>query len=131
MNFLKKLDHNLWTALIVTLVAILGFLSSCFLISSNYQDIPFGFLLSGGIIALIYVGCYFFNLIDKRNGTTIFTIISMSFRLVVLLVSLILIFFMYYRWNIKLFNVFVFIGMYSLSIILLCISFVFRKIGKE
>ena len=131
MNFLKKLDHNLWTALIVTLVAILGFLSSCFLISSNYQDIPFGFLLSGGIIALIYVGCYFFNLIDKRNGTTIFTIISMSFRLVVLLVSLILIFFMYYRWNIKLFNVFVFIGVYSLSIILLCISFVFRKIGKE
>ena len=131
MSFLKKLDHNLWTALIVTLVAILGFLSSCFLISSNYQDIPFGFLLSGGIIALIYVGCYFFNLIDKRKGTTIFTIISMSFRLVVLLVSLILIFFMYYRWNIKLFNVFVFIGVYSLSIILLCISFVFRKIGKE
>ena len=127
MNFLKKLDHNLWTALIVFNVGVLGFLASCFLISSNLQDIPFGFLLAGGVIAFIHVVSYFLTLIDKRRGTTTFTIIAVMLRLVFLLVALVFIALMYYRWDIKLFNMFVFVGMYTLGIIVLCLTFIFIK----
>ena len=91
MKLFKKLDHNLWTALVVLVVSLIGFVSSCFLISSEYQDIPFGFLLSGGIISLVHVISYFLALIDLRRGTATFTILSMGIRLVVLITSLLLI----------------------------------------
>ena len=131
MKLFKKLDHNLWTALVILVVSLIGFASSCFLISGEYQDIPFGFLLSGGIISLVHVISYFLALIDLRRGTATFTILSMGIRLVVLITSLLLIILMYYKWDIKLFNVFVFIGIYTLGIIVLCFSFVIRKEGKE
>lgn len=127
MKFIKKLDHNLFTAIVVAGVAILGFLASCFLISTNLQDIPFGFLLAGGILAAVHLLSYLLHTIDKRRGTSIFTILSMGIRLMVLLVSLVLIALMNYKWDLKLFNMFVFVGMYTFGIIVLCVSFIIIK----
>ena len=131
MNFLKKLDQNLLTAIIILVIALIGFASSSFLIFTDLQHIPFGFLLSGGIIAFIHLISYLLVLLDKRNGTTMFSIASISMRLVILLGSLLLIILMYYRWDIKLFNVFVFVGMYTVSIITFCLTFVLSKDRKE
>ena len=131
MNFLKKLDQNLLTAIIILVIALIGFGCSSFLIFTDLQHIPFGFLLSGGIIAFIHLISYLLVLLDKRNGTTMFSIVSISMRLVILLGSLLLIVLMYYRWNIKLFNVFVFVGMYTVSIITFCLTFVLSKDRKE
>ena len=131
MNFFKKLGHNLSTALIILVIALIGFASSAFLISTDLRHIPFGFLLSGGILAVIHVLSHLLVKLDERRGSSIFTIISMILRLVIILTSLLLICFMYYRWDIKLFNVFVFVGMYTLGIVVLCLSFVFIKDGKE
>ncbi len=127
MNFFQKLDHNIWTAFVVLGVSLIGFACSCFLISTDMQDIPFGFLLAGGIIAFIHVFSFLMTLIDKCRGTTVFTIIAMIFRLVVVLASLVVVALMYYKWNIKLFNIFVFVGMYTVGVIVLCITFIFKK----
>ena len=131
MNFLKKLDHNLMTAIVLAGVGLLGFLASCFLISTELQDIPFGFLLAGGFIGVVHVISYLFTLADKRRGTATFTIIAMALRLALLLLALILIALMNYVWGIKLFNFFVFVGMYTLGIIVLALTFIFDKDGKD
>lgn len=131
MNFLKKLDHNLLTAIILASVGILGFLASCFLISTDLQDIPFGFLLAGGFIALVHIISYLFTLLDRKRATATFTIIAMALRLILLLFALIIIALMNYEWGIKLFNMFVFVGMYTLGIIVLALTFIFDKDGKE
>ena len=131
MNFLKKLDHNLLTAIILASVGVLGFLASCFLISTDLQDIPFGFLLAGGFIALVHIISYLFTLLDRKRATATFTIIAMALRLILLLFALIIIALMNYEWGIKLFNMFVFVGMYTLGIIVLALTFIFDKDGKE
>ena len=127
MKLLRKLGHNLVTAFAILIISIIGFACSAFLIPSELRSIPYGFLLAGGILALIHVISHLLTAIDVRRGSSIFTIISMIVRLTLTLASLLLICFMYYRWNIKLFNVFVFVGVYTAGIIILCLSFIFLK----
>lgn len=131
MNFLKKLDNSLLTAVIVLTTSIIGFAASSFLITSSNKDIPFGFLLSGGTIALLHVVSSLLVRIDVKRGSSIFSIISIAMRLVVLLTSMIIIMLMSYRWNLKLFNIFVFIGVYTFSVIIYMLTFIFRKNRKE
>ena len=131
MKLIKKLGNNLFTAIAVLIIAIIGFASSAFLISTNLQDIPFGFLLSGGIIAFIHIISHFLVKVDEIRGSAVFTVLSIIVRFVILTASLILIGLMYYRWGLKYFNIFVFVGVYTLAIITLCISFVINKEGKE
>ena len=127
MTFLKKLDNDLLTTFVVLGVSLIGFCSTAFLISSSYIDIPLGFLLSGGILAFIHVLSFFLKRLDVKKETTVFTITAISLRLVLLIVSLMLITFMYYRWGIQLFNVFVFVGMYTASIIIYMLTYIFIK----
>jgi len=131
MKLLKKLDRNLLTAIITLLISIIGFACSSFLISSDLKDIPLGFLLSGGVISLVYVLSYLFVRIDIKRGSTVFSILSLGIRLVVILTTLLLLAFMYYRWDIRLFNIFVFVGVYTASIITFCLTFILVKDGKE
>lgn len=130
MKLFKKLDHNLLTAIIMTGVGVLGFLASCFLISTDLQDIPFGFLLAGGVIAGVHMLSFGLNMIDRRRATATFTIMAMFLRLVILFVALIFIALMNYKWNMRLFNMFVFVGMYTLGIIVLALTFIFDKDGR-
>lgn len=127
MKLLRKLGHNLVTAFAILIISIIGFACCAFLIPTELKSIPYGFLLAGGILALIHVISHLLTVIDVRRGSSIFTIISMIVRLTLTLASLLLICFMYYRWNIKLFNVFVFVGVYTAGIIILCLSFIFLK----
>lgn len=131
MKLFKKLDHNLLTAIILVGVGVLGFLASCFLISSDLQDIPFGFLLAGGVLGAVHALSFGLNEIDRRRGAATFTIMAMFLRMMILLITLILIALMNYRWNIKLFNMFVFVGMYTLGIIVLSLTFIFDKDGRK
>ena len=131
MKFLRKLDNNLLAALIVYFVSILGFACSSFLISTSLIDIPLGFLFSGGVIGSLYLLTFFFGKLDERTGRNIFGIISIGVRLFVIIGVMILIAFMYYRWEIKIFNLFVFIGIYSLGVISFVLLHLLNKEGKE
>ena len=130
MKFLRKLDSHLLTFLIVLAIGIVGFASTSFLLNSKYIDIPLGFALSGALISLTYVMSHFFLVIDKRKGTSTFAIVAITLRLVIVLTSLLLLFLMYYRWQIKLFNVFVYVGVYTAAVIAFLLINALNK-GKE
>ena len=130
MKFLKKLDSLLLTSLIVVVVTLIGFVSTSFLLASKYIDIPLGFLLSGGVIASIYALSHYLVSVDKRRGSATFSIIAITLRLVIVMIVLVFMFLLYYKWNIKLFNVFVFIGTYTFAVIVFGLINVFNK-GKE
>jgi len=130
MKFLKKLDSQLLTSLIVGIASIIGFASTSFLLNSTDKDISLGFLLSGGVIASIYALSHYLLVLDKRRGTATFSIVAITLRLVLVMVALVLMFLLYYKWNIKLFNVFVFIGVYTFAVMVFGLINILNK-GKE
>ena len=131
MKLIRKLDNNLFTALVVFLTSLVCFGATSFMLISSYIHIPLGFLLSGGIITVLYIASYLLVRLDEKRGSSIFSIISIIMRLVVLLVSLTIVMLMYYRWNIKLFNVFVFVGIYTFGTVVYMLATMLRKNGKE
>ncbi len=130
MKLLRKLDSHLLTALIVFMTGVVGFAVTSFLLNTKYLDIPLGFILFSGIVALIYVLSHLLLAIDRRRGTATFSIIAITLRLVVMAVVLLMFFLLYYRWNVKLFNIFVLIGMYSVGVITFLLINLFNE-GKE
>ena len=127
MKLLKKLDNNLLSSIIVYGLSILGFVISSFLISTSYKDIPFGFLFSGGVIGTLYLISCLLGKIDTKNEKSVWSIVAINIRLLVIIGVMIIIAFMNYRWNIKLFNLFVFIGVYTVGIISFILLNLFKK----
>ena len=113
MSFIKKLDRNLLTAIIVFVASLICFAATSFLITSEYKDIPLGFIFSGGVIAILYCLSYFLYRIDEAKHTNSWSIASNGIRLIIIIATMILLGLMSYRWDIKLFNIFVFVGTYT------------------
>ncbi|MBO5578537.1 MAG: hypothetical protein J5955_05530 [Bacilli bacterium] len=131
MNFLRKLERNLLTSIVVSIVSLLGFICSCFLVNSDYKDIPLGFLLSGAIVAGLYLLTHFLTKKDSERDSSTRSIISVIVRFVILVGSMILLGLAYYRWDFKYFNLFVFIGVYTAGVIFFVTSHIFIKERKE
>ena len=130
MNFIKKLDNNLFTALIVGIFALIGCAATSFLFTSMI-DVPLGFLFSGAVISSLYVISYFFGKIDEKKELAAWSIASISLRLFVIIGVMIILALMNFRWNIKLFNIFVFIGIYTVGAINFVVSYLIKNKGKE
>ncbi len=131
MNYLRKLERNLLTSIIVAIVSILGFIASSFLIISENKDIPLGFLLSGGVIGGLYLIAHLLTSKDDEKSSNVRSIISIIIRFVVLVATVILLGFAYYVWDFKYFNVFVFFGVYTFGVIFFVTSHIFLKERKE
>ena len=131
MNNLRKLERNLLTSIIVAIVSILGFIASSFLIYSESNDIPLGFLLSGGVIGGLYLIAHLLTSKDDEKSSNVRSIISIIIRFVVLVATVILLGFAYYVWDFKYFNVFVFFGVYTFGVIFFVTSHIFLKERKE
>ena len=127
MKFIRNLETNLLVAVITFVVAVIGFAASSFLLTTSYLDIPLGFLLSGGVIGSLYIITHFFTKIDNRDSRATWSIIAITIRLVVIVGMMILIALMYYRWNMKYFNIFVFVAMYTIS----AAVFVFAHLSRN
>lgn len=131
MKLLRKLDNNLLTAIIVGIATLIAFAVTSFLISTSHQDIPYGILLFGGILATTYVISSFLIKLDEGKDTWIGNLASIVLKFVVSVTSLLIFGLMYYRWNIKLFNIFTFVGVYTLGTIVFILLFVIKKDRKE
>ena len=127
MNKLRKLDRNLLTSFIVYGVSLLGFIASSFLLLGTYKDIPLGFLFSGVIIGSLYLLSFFFNKLDLRSGGMKWGIIFITIRLVLVIGVIILLAFMNYRWEVKIFNLFVFVGIYTVGVLSFVLLNLFNK----
>ena len=131
MKLLGKLDNNLLTGIITLTLSLVIFACTSFLVLTPYKDIPFGFLLSGGIVSIVYVASSFLTRLDEGKQSSVGSLISIIVRFVIFVASVILLAFMYYRWDIKLFNIFTFIGVYTFSTLTFVLLFVIRKNRKE
>ena len=117
MSFLRKLDRNLSTAIIVFVASLICFGATGFLINSEYIHIPLGFIFSGGVTSLLYCLTYFLCRLDEKKHTNSWSIAANGIRMIVIVATMILIGLMSYRWNIKLFNIFVFVGVYTFGVV--------------
>ena len=118
MKLFSQFERNLRVAILVLFVAIIATVSSIFCFFNGYVHIPLGFLLAGVVNSLLYLFSHFMVNLDIKNGTVKYSIISVMVRNIVLLGLMLIIAFMYYRWDIKLFNIFVYVGIYTVGILL-------------
>ena len=128
---IRKLEINLLTSIIVLLVGVIGFGVTSFLLSTTYIHVPLGFLFSSAVISVLYLIAHLFVRIDEKRKTSAFALVSIILRFVVLVGVMLILGFMNYRWNNELFNIFVFIGMYTLGVITFVTLNLINKERKE
>lgn len=118
MKFLSKLERNLRVSLLVAILTVVVTLSSMFCFFNGYKDIPLGFILGGSVVSLLYLVGHFLYQLDVKNGEVKYSIIMIGIRNFLLIGSIIVLALAYYRWGVKLFNVFAYIGIYTAGIII-------------
>lgn len=124
MKLFKNLSNSIKIAILTFLVGLFGFLATCFLISENrLVDIPLGFLFSGTVIGLLNLLTGLFDRVDDKKQIATFTLISIIIRFMVIVAVMVLLALMNYRWGVKVFNLFVFVGIYTLSMVFTIIIF--------
>lgn len=118
MKFLKKLNESIQIAILTYFVTIVGLIALLFLFFIGHMDIPLGLLLGGGIVGTLNL---FAGLIQEWTSSKEGAIVSIIFtiiRNIIIVASMIIIALMYYRWNMPYFNIFAFVGIYTVSIII-------------
>ena len=118
MKYFSKLNPSLKVGILTYLFSIFGFLLTLFLLFQGHQDVPYGFLFAGGVIGTVNFLAGLVEHFSKDKSGSILSIIFLGIRMVVILMTMLLIALMYYRWNLPLFNLFVYIGVYTVSIII-------------
>ena len=95
----------------------------------GYMDIPLGFLLGGvyGVIVYFFTGL----LENKRQDYYKWAVVLSVLRFFILAVLLVLAALCYYKWELKIFNIFSVVGGYLLSLVVLIILFVVKDKGNK
>lgn len=127
MKFLSRLERNLRVSLLVCLLTIVAVISTIFCFFNGYKEIPLGFALGGGVVSLLYVVGHFLYQLDVKNGEVKYSILMIGFRNIIMISTIIVFALMYYRWDIKLFNIFAYIGIYTAGIIIFVIDHLVYK----
>ena len=79
------------------------------------------------MVSGLYLLGHFMYRLDEKNGTAKYSIIMIATRNTILVVSIILLAFLYYEWEVKLFNIFAFIGIYQAGIIIQVVDYLLFK----
>lgn len=111
--------------LFVTLIAFLA--TFFFIFHENRADIPLGILLGGIIFSLLAFIQGKADEYDERRSGTVLSIIMIAVRFVLIVSLMIVIGFMYFKWNMPYFNLFSFIGIYSAKILITILVYVLDK----
>ena len=113
--------------ILVALLTVIAVLSSIFCFFNGYKEIPLGFALGGFVVSLLYVVGHFLYQLDVKNGEVKYSILMIGFRNIIMISTIIVFALMYYRWEIKLFNIFAYIGIYTAGIIIFVIDHLVYK----
>lgn len=113
---LKNLNQHYQTAIISISLGILLIAITSFLFFIGWMEIPLGFLIGLLIGALSYIAL---GIVDHQGNkkVTLYTILIISIRLVVLATFLFLVGYLYYFQNIRIFNIFSVVGGYLFTTI--------------
>lgn len=118
MKFIFQIERNLRVALFVALLTLVAIISSIYCFFINFMEVPLGFALGGVVVSSLYLLGHFLYQIDVKNGEVKYSILMVGIRNIILISSIIIFALMYYRWGIKLFNIFAYIGIYTGGVII-------------
>ena len=128
MRFFLSKNNSIKTAIITYLITLVGFCSTIFLFFMGMMDVPLGILLGGGVFGSLALISGLAEKKDEERDTPIYSIILIGLRFLLLVALTIIIALMYYRWNLKIFNVFAFVGAYLTSTIAMIVVYlIFKK----
>ena len=127
MRFFQEANNSIKTAFITYAVTLIATLSTIFLFFQGMMDIPLGILLGGGLFGTLSLISGFLEKKDEDRKTPIYSIVLIGVRFLLLIAVTIVIAFMYYRWNLPIFNIFAFVGAYTVSIIIMIIVYLIYK----
>ena len=127
MRFFQEVNNSIKTAFITYAVTLIATLSTIFLFFQGMMDIPLGILLGGGLFGTLSLVSGFLEKKDEDRKTPIYSIVLIGVRFLLLIAITIVIAFMYYRWNLPIFNIFAFVGTYTVSIIVMIIVYLIYK----
>ena len=127
MRFFQEANNSIKTAFITYAVTLIATLSTIFLFFQGMMDIPLGILLGGGLFGTLSLVSGFLEKKDEDRKTPIYSIVLIGVRFLLLIAVTIVIAFMYYRWNLPIFNIFAFVGAYTISIIVMIIVYLIYK----
>lgn len=113
----KNLGKNMKVALLVYLISLLGFLASIFAFFFGRMDVPLGILLGGVVIGSLHLLSDKAENKDANLGGIKYTLIMLIVRLSLIVAVSVIIALMYFRWDLKIFNIIAFIGVYTVSVI--------------
>lgn len=128
-NWYAHLNSNLktvvWSIIVVAILVIA--LSPLFFFS--LMEIPLGIALGGSVGILNYLILGLIDDKEYKKVNLVLTIVTIIVRFLVIAGVLILVGFLYYKLNIKLFNIFAVAGSYFISFIVSI--FILRKEGTN
>lgn len=127
MRFFQEANNSIKTALVTFLLTLVATLSTLFLFFQGMMDIPLGILLGGGVYGGLSLASGLLEKKDDERKTPIYSIILIGVRFLLLIGLTIIIAFMYYRWNLPIFNVFAFVGTYTVMTIAMVIIYLIYK----
>ncbi len=127
MRCFKEANNSIKTAFLVYTLTLICFLATIFIFFLERMDIPLGILLGGTLCGTLSLVAGLLEKKDEENQSSKYSIIMIISRFTLLIAMTILIAFMYYKWDLKIFNVFSFIGAYLVSTIILVITYLIYK----
>ena len=127
MRFFQEANNSIKTALLTYALTLIATLSTIFLFFQGMMDIPLGILLGGSLFGTLSLVSGFLEKKDEDRKTPIYSIVLIGVRFLLLIAVTIVIAFMYYRWNLPIFNIFAFVGAYTVSIIVMIIVYLIYK----
>ena len=125
MKALKKLNIYYKCVVLSGLLLLVLSLGLIPLYFNNNMDIPLGFILGGGYGLL----CYFFIGLfeNKRSEHYRWVLVISISRFVILAALLFFVALCYYKWDIKIFNIFTVLGGYLICLLIFIILSVTNK----
>lgn len=127
MRYFKEATNSIKTAFITYAFTLVCLLATAFLFFIGRMDIPLGILLGGVFCGTLSLVAGLLERKDEIEASAKYSIIMIAIRFVLLIAFTIIIALMYYRWDIKVFNVFSFIGTYLVSTIILIVTYLIYK----
>ena len=116
--FLKKVDIHIKAAILIAFIAIIGFAATIYCFFTNYMELPLGILLGGAVMFVLHFITHELVVLDTRKGSAKFTVTAIIIHNVIAIASIVLLGMLYYYWQIIIFNLFAYVGVYTLDVIL-------------
>ncbi|MCR5184988.1 MAG: ATP synthase subunit I [Bacilli bacterium] len=126
-NWFRQLSISYQTALISSIVVLVGFLATLFGYFTKYPDIPNGVLLGGLIGILSYLLMGLVEKYDERKGKPVLTVVMTVVRFILIALVIVLSAYLWFKKDYHIFNLFSELIAYAASLITFIVLYLVEK----